>query len=80
MSFASSSVSQTQNILVESPPAAAIRPQNDTKWCDAFTQQNFATGPTSGLGSPPTVAKTSKSLAFPVEADWPEVLATPATV
>ena len=79
MSFAISSVSQAQNIPAESPPAAAIRRETDTKWCDAFTQQNFASSPQAGMGSHPTVAETSKSLAFQVEADWPEVLATPAT-
>jgi hypothetical protein len=53
MSFAISSVSQAHNIPAESPPAAAIRRKNDTKSCDVFTQQNFATGQTSWLGSHP---------------------------
>ena len=32
-----------------SPLKAAIGRENDTKWCEAFTQQNFATGQTSWL-------------------------------
>jgi hypothetical protein len=74
MSFAISSVSQTQNIPAESPPQAAIRRENDTKWCDAFTQQNLASSQQAGMGSHPTVAETSKSLGFQVEAGRPKVL------
>jgi hypothetical protein len=47
LGFAISSVSQAQSIPAESPPAAAIRRENDTKWLDAFTQQNFASSQTS---------------------------------
>jgi hypothetical protein len=50
MSFAISSVSQAQNIPAESPPQAAIRRENKTKWCDAFTQQNLASSQTSRPG------------------------------
>jgi hypothetical protein len=78
MSFAISSVARAQNIPAESPPQAAIRRENDTQWCDAFHQQNFASSPQAGMGSHPTVAETSKSLAFQVEADWPKVLTTAA--
>jgi hypothetical protein len=79
MSFASSSISLAQNIPARSPPLAAIGRENDTRWCDAFYQQNCASSQTSWLGSHPTVAESSKSLGFQVEADWPEVSATPAT-
>ena len=73
MSFAISSVSQAQHIPAESRPAAAIRRENDTKWCDAFTQQTLLPARQAGMESQPTVAETSKSLGVQVEADWPKV-------
>ena len=66
------------NIPAESPKQAAIRRENDRKWCDAFTQQNFASSPQAGVESHPDVAETSQSLAFQVESNWPKVLTTAA--
>ena len=60
MSFANSSVTQAQNLPARSPPAAAIGRENDTKWCDAYYPQNFASGQASWLGSHPGVNETSK--------------------